>query len=573
MMRHDTTANTESSSAGIHCLLLIVLCGVLYFPYLASTAFFDKGEPREAMAVQDIMTRGEWLVPLKRATDIPSKPPLFHWSAALTATIAGKLNEATIRFPSALYATLAVLAVYFLGRSMFGGETALLGAAILATTLVYANQALSARVDMTLCFFVTLSLALFYALYRGFLQNSLWYYVFYALVGVSTLAKGPLGVLLTVLVCAVFVLMKRRWDLVGKFCMHPGVLLMIVLAAGWYVIAVSRGGDGFFSRQIIQENLARFAGGSGHSHPLYYYLPYLFSQGLPWAIFLPFLCFDVFKHKWFTDDAKVFLALWFAAMFAFFSLSVGKRAVYLLPVYPALSLLLAVWFRDHISGVALTKWLYRLIALNAALIGVVLLIITLGALWNHDPAWFFTPIGKMLRAKDRANLFVIRDALADFGAWFTVVAVLSSALWFALGQALWRENMLAAARRLVLIQILLGFVTRAIVMPAIADAKSYRPFMEAVNQRVSATDKLYLYGDFNSDPLVFYRGAPIAFLQAQMAELAQRAGSGKSYIIMPVETWRQVQAFKPKLGSSLLLSSGTGPEGDAPLVLVQGGET
>ena len=218
-----TTANTGSSSAGRHCFLLILLCGVLYFPYLASTAFFDKGEPREAMAVQDIMTRGEWLVPLKRATDIPSKPPLFHWSAAITSTIAGRLTEATIRFPSALYATLAVLAVYFLGRRLFGGETALLGAAILATTLVYANQALSARVDMTLCFFVTLSLALFYALYSGFLQNSLWYYVFYALVGVSTLAKGPLGVLLTALVCAVFVLMKRRWDLVGKFCLHPGV--------------------------------------------------------------------------------------------------------------------------------------------------------------------------------------------------------------------------------------------------------------------------------------------------------------------------------------------------------------
>ena len=348
---------------------------------------------------------------------------------------------------------------------------------------------------------------------------------------------------------------------------------MIVLAAGWYVIAVSRGGEGFFSRQIIQENLARFAGGSGHSHPLYYYLPYLFSQGLPWAIFLPFLFFDFFKHKWFTDDGKLFLALWFAAMFVFFSVSVGKRPVYLLPLYPALSLLLAVWFRDHIPGLAWRKWLYRLIALNAALIGLVLLIITLGALWNHDPAWFFTPIGKMLRAKDRANLFVIRDALADFGGWFTVVAVLSSALWFALGQALWGENMLGAARRLVLIQILLGFVTRAIVMPAMADAKSYRPFMAAVNQRVSAADKLYLYGDFNSDPLVFYRGAPIAFLQAQAAELAQRVGSGNGYIIMPVETWRQLHELNAKLGDPLLRSSGTGPEGDAALVLVQAGET
>jgi 4-amino-4-deoxy-L-arabinose transferase-like glycosyltransferase len=67
-----------SRSAIFHVILLIALCGVLYFPFLGSVPFFDKGEPREALAVQDIVQRGEWLVPLKRATDIPSKPPLFH---------------------------------------------------------------------------------------------------------------------------------------------------------------------------------------------------------------------------------------------------------------------------------------------------------------------------------------------------------------------------------------------------------------------------------------------------------------------------------------------------------------
>src|SRR5437667_7053872 len=139
----------------IHIFLLVALCGALFFPYLGNTPFFDKGEPREAMAVQDIVQRGEWLVPLKRATDIPSKPPLFHWSAALTSRVTGKLNEATIRFPSALYATVGVLILYLLGQKLFGTRVALLGAAILATTSVYADQALSARVDMTLRCFVT----------------------------------------------------------------------------------------------------------------------------------------------------------------------------------------------------------------------------------------------------------------------------------------------------------------------------------------------------------------------------------------------------------------------------------
>ena len=146
---------SDRSYSFFHIVLLLALCGVLYFPYLGSTPMFDKGEPREALAVQDIVQRGEWLFPLKRATAIPSKPPMFHWSAALTYQVTGVLDEATIRFPSALYATLGVIFLYLLGAKLFGAQVGLLGGAILATTMIYQTQAVNARVDMTLCFFVT----------------------------------------------------------------------------------------------------------------------------------------------------------------------------------------------------------------------------------------------------------------------------------------------------------------------------------------------------------------------------------------------------------------------------------
>src|SRR3970282_1452707 len=99
-------------SPAIHAALLSLLCAVLYFPYLGSAPFFDKGEPREAMAVQDIVRRGEWLGRLQSATDVPSKPPLFHWSAAAAYHVTGRLDEATIRLPSAIYATLGVVLIY-----------------------------------------------------------------------------------------------------------------------------------------------------------------------------------------------------------------------------------------------------------------------------------------------------------------------------------------------------------------------------------------------------------------------------------------------------------------------------
>jgi 4-amino-4-deoxy-L-arabinose transferase-like glycosyltransferase len=553
----------------LHLVCLITLCAVLYLPYLGATPFFDKGEPREALAVQDIIQRGEWLVPLKRATDIPSKPPLFHWSAALVTKLTGSLNETTIRFPSALYATLGVLLMYWLGRKIYDAKTALLGAAILATMMVYQDQALSARVDMTLCFFVTLSLALFYALYRGYLTHPLWFYLFFFVIGIGTLAKGPLGLLLPGLVAGVFALFERRWDMIKKFTCHPGVILTLVLATGWYAVAVARGGEGFFDRQILQENLSRFVGGSGHSHPFYFYIPYLFSQALPWGIFLPLMFWDVFKTGIRTDDDRWFLKLWFVVMFAFFSIAAGKRAVYLLPLYPALSLLLAGWFRDSVACGKGRLLIYRAVATYAAFTGALLVIITLGAIWSQDQGWFFAPIEALLKAKDRANLAAVRAQLDNFGWSFTLTAMLTALLWLSLARSLWSGRLHSVAYQLVAVAVLHGMISWSVVMPVIAAQKSYRNFMSEVKQLVKPNDKISIYGDFNSDPVIFYGGRVIEKLEIAPEAIAVRVGKGESYLILPEREWKRIEKLAGDLPPPLARSEGKGPEGDAPLVLVR----
>ena len=556
-----------------HAALLLLLCGVLYFPYLGTAPLFDKGEPREGMAVQDIVRRGEWLVPLKRATDVPSKPPLFHWTAAATYQITGRLDESTLRFPSALYATLGVLLVYFFARKLFDSEVALLAGAILATTLVYQDQALDARVDMTLCFFVTLSLALFYSLYRGFLNHPVWYYVFFIVTGIGTLAKGPLGILLPGLVAGVFVVATRKWNLLAKFVFHPGIVLMLALAAGWYVIAVSRGGEGFFDRQILQENLRRFAGGSGHSHPVYYYIPYLFSQGMPWALFFPVALWELCKKGSPVGDHMSFLKIWVAVMFVFFSISLGKRPVYLLPLYPALSLLMAAWFVSHNSAAGARSYYFRTVALFAGFTGVVLCLIVIGDLWRHDPALLLGPVEGFLKPKDRANLIIIKDALRNFGWPFTLTALFSALLWFSLAHCLWMQRVRAAVPRLVLFTVAFAFVARGLVVPKIAEAKSYRFFMIQVNRLVGAEDKLYLYrGSFNSDPVEFYRGESIEWLDQSGKEIAQKIGHGDAYVIMAEKEWLELRQSNPNLPPPVVTSTGKGPEGDARIVLVRARE-
>ena len=92
--------------------------------------------------------------------------------------------------------------------------------------------------------------------------------------------------------------------------------------------------------------------------------------------------------------------------------------------------------------------------------------------------------------------------------------------------------------------------------------------MIEVNQRVGPNDKLYLFGRFNSDPVVFYRGSVIDSLDQSAQLVADKTAKGNAYVIMDERTWKRIQEIKPDL-TALLNSQGKGAEGDAPLVLVR----
>jgi 4-amino-4-deoxy-L-arabinose transferase-like glycosyltransferase len=139
----------------VHLILLAAVCGLVFLLFLDKTPFHDKGEPREALVVRDIVVEGRWLLPLRAGEHIASKPPLFHWFAAGASIFRGEMTEASIRFPSALFATLGVFLCYFFARRLYDPKTGLWAGLILATTALYYAAGIEARVDMTLAFFVT----------------------------------------------------------------------------------------------------------------------------------------------------------------------------------------------------------------------------------------------------------------------------------------------------------------------------------------------------------------------------------------------------------------------------------
>jgi 4-amino-4-deoxy-L-arabinose transferase-like glycosyltransferase len=558
----------------IDLAILSAVCLLLFFAFLGKIPFYDKGEPREALVVRDIVYHGHWVFPLKLEQQIPSKPPLFHWVAAAASIIWGEMTEATVRFPSALFATLGVLLIYYFGQKHYGRETGFIAALMLATTHLYQSAAIEARVDMTMVFFMMLSLVLFFGIYQGSLHKERWRYLFFLSAGVGVLAKGPVSLVLSSIIVGLFLLVNRDWGFFARLMRHPGIIVGIASFAIWYGIALWTGGSDFAGLQFAKENLARFfihgESGTGHQKPVYYFLPYLFSLGLPWTIFLPVVAWRFFKEKSFADDPTMFLAIWFAVVFLLFSLSAGKRPPYILPLYPPLVLLIAAWCCRAAKETAAASIGIRCVGCFAAAVGATMGLLLAVHLIGKEMIWLFQPSATIWPSTAIGEFQIVKQAL-DQSGWIGVGYLsVGGALWLLIGRNFFRQRITAAVAQMAFVTTLTFFLIQGIVLPALANARSYKDFVSTVTEKMANGDVVLLFPrGVDSSSIVFYGGPKLERLTGDVPTLQQRLRQSHDYVILGERQWQNISAGKEAF-PALLKSRGTGPDGDDPLVLIQG---
>src|SRR6516162_11704379 len=146
--------------------LLCAYGALLFIVNLGGYPLYTKGEPREAVTVFDIVHGGGVILPMRAGVEVPSKPLMMHWLAALVSLAAGQVNEWTVRLPSAIFAILGLVVCYFYVRRFFDEHSALIAALLLGTSCQYL-QACGARVDMALTFFLEVALFYFLAVAEG----------------------------------------------------------------------------------------------------------------------------------------------------------------------------------------------------------------------------------------------------------------------------------------------------------------------------------------------------------------------------------------------------------------------
>jgi 4-amino-4-deoxy-L-arabinose transferase-like glycosyltransferase len=372
--------------------LLILISIISVFLWIGKGDFYTKGEPREASVAVSMIEKDQWILPEVYAGEIAYKPPLTHWLISLFSLPQGKVTPFSSRLPSALaFLGLVVFSFVFFGKNL-KFQDAFLAALIMLTSFELHRSAMTARVDMLLAFLIVLALT---RLFRWEERKKLKGFpvLITIVLGLATLTKGPVGIILPLLVFGVYLLLLRYnfLKVVGKLL--PVALVSLVLPLIWYILAYQTGGKAFFD-MVWAENFGRFFGmenlnidySLGHEEPWWYNLITLLGGFIPWTILLFISLFGLHYSKripgikllWHLfirqNKIKLFSAVAAIVIIGFYCVPLSKRSVYLMPAYPFISIFIAQYV------LYLTNYKVTISRIFTIFIGVIAGIVSLMAL-------------------------------------------------------------------------------------------------------------------------------------------------------------------------------------------------
>jgi 4-amino-4-deoxy-L-arabinose transferase-like glycosyltransferase len=318
---------------------------VALFCQLGAAALFEPDEGRNAEKAREILILNDWVTPHENFHAVLDKPIFFYWLIAVAYKFFG-VSEWAARLPSALAALGSIALVYRFADVHWGRWTALWSALILLTNVEFFVFCRIVIFDMTLTFFLTLALCAFYEAIHAddVKRRRLWWLAMYVALGCATLIKGLIGVVIPGMVIFVYLLLSKQWAALKRIDLIPGALLFFAIVLPWYIVAEQRNA-GYLRYYLWEEHFGRFTTNEfDRREPWYYFIGVGFVGFLPWTLLLPLAAKAAWRSAWTEkfDDKTLFLILWIVLPFLFFSVSKSKLPHYILPIFPALTMLTAV---------------------------------------------------------------------------------------------------------------------------------------------------------------------------------------------------------------------------------------
>ena len=274
----STGADAVAPSRAAWLVLAFALAAIFFWP-LGAAPLFDVDEGAFAEATREMIASGDWLHTTLNGADRFDKPILVYWLQAASLLVLGK-SDAAVRLPSAICGVLWCVAVARFALPRFGARAAWIAAAILGTSVGVIAIGRAATADALLNLLLALTAFDLWRHVETRAKAPLRWAALWAALGI--LDKGPIALLVPGGAIVVWAIVSREWKPILRAVSDPLAWLILVgIAAPWYVYALHRHGQAFVDGFVMKHNVGRFTGTlEGHAGGPFYY-----------AIALPLIAF------------------------------------------------------------------------------------------------------------------------------------------------------------------------------------------------------------------------------------------------------------------------------------------
>ena len=488
----------------------LTLC--TFFILLGSRSLNEPDEGRYSEIAREMIETGDWLVPHLWYLPHLDKPPMTYWLVAASIKLFGQ-NEWAVRLPVALAGISGVWAVFLLGCSLGGQRTGFWSAVILQSSLLYFAMARMLTPDIVLTQFTVWAVFYFWRSWlvaaevtklksksgiemepphvgSCFSQRKFfaWHFAGWIAIALGFLTKGPIAPAIPIIAFGGLLIFRRKEVSKQLFRVGfiSGIALFFILAAPWFLAVFQRIPQSAHY-MVLGQAAGHLLGTTIKNRPgnPFYFFGILATGFLPWTFLLGWLwrrshwrgLADRQKDRW------LLLNVWAVFTFALFSFSHAKLPAYILPIFPALAVMLALrFFSEERSAESAPRWVWRICLASSLLL----------------PAIFPVLVK-----------FAFHDALPEWLKWQTLAAVLAALLIFWLARE-WKPPACAAgATALALLSLALTVAEIPLFETGLRDNQTLKPFGAALRENYRPGDALICWGQFPQG-LPFYTGSVIS---------------------------------------------------------------
>jgi 4-amino-4-deoxy-L-arabinose transferase-like glycosyltransferase len=509
-----------------HYTLLIAAHLLLTLPNLGAHTLWDMDEGVNAEAAREMLESGNWITPTFNYELRTAKPALLYWLQASSFLVFG-VNEWAARLPAVLCGLGTVLLTYELARRMFTASTGLLAGLVLASCVEFCLISHAATPDPPLLLFQTLVFFLYWAGSEG--ARRWWFVPVGAVCGLAVLTKGPVGVGLPGLVIVAHLAWTRRLDRLWDRRLLVGAAAFVAVAVPWYgLVALDTKGK-WVEAFITNENINRFqTAADGHRGGIHYHLLFLVVLTAPWCAFLlPALWHGQRAAGRATasyldaPERYRFLSVWILGYLVFFSLAATKLPNYVLPIYPAVAILIARMLdRWREGALTIPGWVTGASVAGGAMVG---LLVGIGLLLASGTV----PLPVAVKG------FHPYPALAE-SAWVGLVPIGAAA---AFGWLAWNGQRGGAIAAYALGAVLFLAIVAAVPTVAMNDNKVPRYFAEEVGLRQTDREIRLIACRWFRHSMVFYARREVHRIDDFDKLDVYFSLPRPAYLLVPADVW------------------------------------